>query len=658
MELSKVSFKNIKKAVILKQLAVVAVVAILANMYIEIFARFSVAKAMQFFVMNPLITLANVLLIFAVLAVCVLFKRWVFALAIFTSFWIILGTVNGILLTNRMTPFTTKDVRNVVDGFSIVTNYLSVKVIALSVSAVVIVLLFFIFLFRKGKKLDAEVPYRRNLVIVIVIISFMLGSMKVFTETGVLQTFFGNLAYAYRDNGVPYGFMTTWVNDGISKPGNYSEEQIKKIINKAKPYGKSNNKKKPNIIFLQLESFIDPTNIKGVKFNKDPIPYYRKLMKEYSSGLLTVPAVGAGTSNTEYEAITGKSVRFFGPGEYPYKSILQEKTCESLPYILKKQGYKSHAIHNHRGGFYDRNKVFSKLGFDTFTSLEYMNGVSSTPKGWARDDVLLKYIMKSLKSTKGRDYIYTISVQGHGKYPEERILASPKIKALAAEPAQQKWAYEYYANQINEMDEFVERLTNKLKTLNEDVVLVMYGDHIPAIEVDEKQIKRGNVFNTQYVIWDNMGLKKQDKNIASYNLAADVLKRVNIYGNSDSIGFNYAQRHSGDKDYLKNLKALAYDELYGHRYLYGSKSGYGSTNLQMGIDRIYIDKIVKLDKKYYIKGNNFTPYSKVSLNGKVLNTIYLDPTRLGLLEEIDPALSGELKISQVEKGNKILSTTE
>lgn len=658
MELSKVSFKNIKKAVILKQLAVVAVAAILANMYIEIFARFSVAKAMQFFAMNPLITLANVLLIFAVLAVCVLFKRWVFALAIFTSFWIILGTVNGILLTNRMTPFTTKDVRNVVDGFSIVTNYLSVKVIALSVSAVVIVLLFFIFLFRKGKKLDTEVPYRRNLVIVIIIISFMLGSMKVFTETGVLQTFFGNLAYAYRDNGVPYGFMTTWVNDGISKPGNYSEEQIKKIIKKAKPYGKSNNKKKPNIIFLQLESFIDPTNIKGVKFNKDPIPYYRKFMKEYSSGLLTVPAVGAGTSNTEYEAITGKSVRFFGPGEYPYKSILQEKTCESLPYILKKQGYKSHAIHNHRGGFYDRNKVFSKLGFDTFTSLEYMNGVSSTPKGWARDDVLLKYIMKSLKSTKGRDYIYTISVQGHGKYPEERILASPKIKALAAEPAQQKWAYEYYANQINEMDEFVERLTNKLKTLNEDVVLVMYGDHIPAIEVDEKQIKRGNVFNTQYVIWDNMGLKKQDKNIASYNLAADVLKRVNIYGNSDSIGFNYAQRHSGDKDYLKNLKALAYDELYGHRYLYGSKSGYGSTNLQMGIDRIYIDKIVKLDKKYYIKGNNFTPYSKVSLNGKVLNTIYLDPTRLGLLEEIDPALSGELKISQVEKGNKILSTTE
>ena len=79
------------------------------------------------------------------------------------------------------------------------------------------------------------------------------------------------------------------MNDGISKPDDYSKELIDKIIKKSKPYGENNKKKKPNIIFLQLESFIDPTNIKGVKLSQDPIPYYRKLMKEYSSGLLTVP---------------------------------------------------------------------------------------------------------------------------------------------------------------------------------------------------------------------------------------------------------------------------------------------------------------------------------------------------------------------------------
>ena len=655
MKFSKVSFKNFRKAAVLKQLAVVAIVAILANMYIEIFARFSVVKAMQFFVSNPLITLANVLLIFAVLSACVLFKRWVFSLAIISSFWIILGTVNGVLLTNRMTPFTTKDIRNVVDGFSIVTNYLSVKVIALSIAAVVIVLLFFIFLFKKGKKLDTEVPYRRNLVIVIMIIGIMLGSMKVFTETGVLQTFFGNLAYAYRDNGVPYGFMTTWVNDGISKPDDYSKELIDKIIKKSKPYGENNKKKKPNIIFLQLESFIDPTNIKGVKLSQDPIPYYRKLMKEYSSGLLTVPAVGAGTSNTEYEAITGKSVRFFGPGEYPYKSILQEKTCESLPYILKKQGYKSHAIHNHRGGFYDRNKVFSKLGFDTFTSLEYMNNIVKTPTGWAKDKVMTDDIMNIIKRSDTRDLLHIISVQGHGAYPTERVFKDPYTTVTAKDEAT-KWKYEYYVNELHEMDEFTGDLLKKIEESGEPTVVLIYGDHIPALDIKESEYGTGDLYQTRYVIWDNIGLKKKDKDITSYEVTADILKNVGL--GHQGVIFDYEQTaDKNSKDYEKNLKALAYDMLYGKNYVFGGKNPYKRTKMRMGYKKIKIDGIISIGKKYYIKGQNFTEHSTVSLDGKVLKTVYLSPTLLGLSEKIDQKDVKKLRVSQIDsKDETILST--
>lgn len=41
--------------------------------------------------------------------------------------------------------------------------------------------------------------------------------------------------------------------------------------------------KKPNIIFVQLESHFDITQVKGVKFNKDPLPNFHKYMKGYSS---------------------------------------------------------------------------------------------------------------------------------------------------------------------------------------------------------------------------------------------------------------------------------------------------------------------------------------------------------------------------------------
>ncbi len=50
---------------------------------------------------------------------------------------------------------------------------------------------------------------------------------------------------------------------------------------------------------------MDPTRIKGVKFNKDPMPYMRNLMNDYTSGLMDVPTVGGGTARTEYEVLSG-----------------------------------------------------------------------------------------------------------------------------------------------------------------------------------------------------------------------------------------------------------------------------------------------------------------------------------------------------------------
>lgn len=74
------------------------------------------------------------------------------------------------------------------------------------------------------------------------------------------------------------------------------------------------------------------------------------------------------------------------------------------------------------------------LGFDTFTSKEYMKDSSDTnPTGWMRDRVLTGEILKCLDSTEERDYIYTVSVQGHGDYPEEPVLRNPEIQVTGAE---------------------------------------------------------------------------------------------------------------------------------------------------------------------------------------------------------------------------------
>ncbi|MCQ2546100.1 MAG: LTA synthase family protein [Clostridia bacterium] len=657
--------KEILKKINNNHILMLFIMAVVIDLIIESLGRLSSVAALVFMVQHPLVFFCNTMLIMATISLSLLFRRRIFAACMLSFVWLAIGITNGVILTNRMTPFNVKDLATLSEAQSIMTNYFSVKsLIMIGVGAAIFVLAI-VLLFRKTPKLAERVNFRKSAISIILIIGIALGSITGGMKLGILDTFFPNLAYAYRDNGVAYSFMITWVKTGIDKPKGYSEEMIQDIftggeLGKDNIYtpGKddeSNVEKKPNIIFLQLESFVDPTVVNDIEYSKDPIPNFRKMLKECSSGYLTVPAVGAGTANVEFEAMTGISARFFGPGEYPYKSILTEKTCESVPYDLKEMGYSSHAIHNHRGAFYNRNRVFRNLGFDTFTCLEYMNNVVKTPKNWAKDALLTENILDALNSTKGPDYIYTISVQGHGKYPTEQVITDPAIEVTKAPSDEKKWGYEYYANQIYEMDIFVKELTEVLENYDEDIVLVMYGDHLPALDMTEDELKTGDLYKTQYVVWSNFGMQKQDEDVAAYEISAHLLKRLGI---SAGMMTKYHQNYENSASYKENLEALSYDMLYGKYYIYGGKNPYEPTDMRMGVKEMKIDSIVKIGEKYYIKGENFTEYSKISLDGEVLKTVYLGPTILALNEEVDPKDVSKMKVSQVEKNKEILSTTE
>ena len=644
-----------------------AVWALLLNLVIETLGRMpttSIWGGFQFLIDEPIVFLYNTLIIFATLVIASVFKRRLFVFTIVSLFWLVIGIVNGVILTQRMTPFTVKDLSILDDGITIVSNYMSTFQIVMAAIGVAVAIGLLVLLFIKGPKKKERVKWKRNLIGVLLVLAVTFGATSIMIKTGKIETFFGNLAYAYRDYGVVYCFTNTWLNTGISKPDNYSQDRMLDIFsdeelgddNAMLLTQKDEDEEHPNIIFLQLESFIDPSNITSIETSKEACPNFRNLVNNYPSGQLTVPACGAGTANVEFEVMTGISAKFFGPGEYPYKSVLKEKTMETLGYDLKSLGYSTHAIHNHRAVFYNRNTVFANMGLDTFTSIEYMSDVEKTPKNWAKDNILTESMLDALNSTESRDIIYTISVQGHGKYPSEQVIQNPEITVTSAPSEELKWKFEYYVNQVHEMDNFIGQLTEALSNYDEPVVLVMYGDHIPAIDMTEDDLASRNLYGTEYVIWSNFGLDGDDEDMYSYQLAAHVTEMLDI-----QVGtvFTYQQNHKNSETYLEDLKAIGYDILYGKYYLYGGKNPFEPTNMKMGVKDITIDEVVKIGDKYYIKGKNFTEYSKVTLDGKTLKTIYLGSNILGLLEDVDPDDAANMKVSQIEtKSNEILSTTE
>ena len=371
-----------------------AIWAILINFIIEALSRHSLIEAWDYMTKSPLVFSYNAFMIFVTFTVVYLVRRRVFARIIISVVWLFLGVCNGIMLLKRVTPFNAQDLKTFKEGLSLFTNYFSpfeLIMIAVGVSAL---LVWGVAMWRRGGQYEGKM--HRLLALAGVIVSFGAYSLvtDLAVENRVVSTYFGNIAFAYEDYGLPYCFAASLFNTGISQPNDYNEDTIQRISNNGElTESTADTDVMPNVLFVQLESFFDTSEYEALQTSMDPLPNLREMFEEYSSGYFKVPSVGAGTANTEFEVLTGMNMRYFGPGEYPYKTVLKNQTAESAATAFAEFGYGTHAIHNNGGNFYSRAKVFNNIGFDTFTSKEFMNILQLTENGWAKDDILLTHIL-------------------------------------------------------------------------------------------------------------------------------------------------------------------------------------------------------------------------------------------------------------------------
>ena len=303
-------------------------------------------------------------------------------------------------------------------------------------------------MWRRGGQYDGKIHHVRALIGIVVCAVLYVFVSNQAVDKRVVSTYFGNIAFAYEDYGLPYCFMASVFNTGIDEPSGYSKKTMEEIgqngkLTESKITNAKTKKTKPNILFVQLESYFDVDNAEFFKTSQDVCPNLHKMFKKYSTGYFKVPSVGAGTANTEFEVLTGMNLRYFGPGEYPYKTMLKDHTCESAATALGKLGYGTHALHNNGGNFYSRARVFNNIGFDSFTSKEFMNILQLTENGWAKDAVLVQHIMDAMDSTKENDFVFTVSLQGHGDYPTEKVIQNPRItvSGIDDEALKNKWEY-------------------------------------------------------------------------------------------------------------------------------------------------------------------------------------------------------------------------
>ncbi len=635
------------------------------ELLIETLSRHSLLDALLFMIQAPYAFAYSSLLIFFSLTLTRLTPIRAFLQALVSVLWITMGVVNCILLMNRVTPFTVIDLSLVTSVFRIFTVYLGIVEIILIIALILFGVSLLVFLAIKAPR--GKVKWKSTVVGVLISASLVPGGFYLGLATDVLSDQFPNISEAYENYGLPYCFLLGIFDQGIKEPEDYSESQIEWILKQLGEEQESAPENSPNIIYLQLESFFDVNYLTNVEFSENPVPYFTQLKSQYLSGFLSVPSIGAGTVNTEFEVLTGMCLDYFGPGEYPYKTVLMENTCETAAHNLKELGYATHAIHNYEGTFYDRNQVYRNLGFDSFTSMEYMQNVGFNISGsWPKDEILVGEILDALSSTEERDFVMAVSVQGHGKYPPmtlpsdyEYPISATFIDGKLEGGLSDIAALSYYVSQLNEMDAFIRKLVEALYNYPEEVMLVLYGDHLPSLSIAPEDLSNGNVFQTEYVILTNYGAEANygdPGDLEAFQLGAVAM---DVAGLHRGILTRYHQRMKDTDTYFNGLEELEYDMLYGGRFVYdGNYNRYPVMDLQMGTHPIEITNVqVDMENELItVSGSNFTQWSMIELDGSLYSdTVWVAEDQLTLSYD---GLFESLRVVQQSPNGEALSATE
>ncbi len=633
-------------------------VVFLLNLLTEILNHRTSLGFFRHIVYHPYAFVFNMLILLAFFSITQFFARRAFAYFLCAIPFLTLTITNGVILALRLSPLSAIDFYVIKSAFTMIGAYLKVWHVVLILAAFALAGVLLVFLFRLKDR--REVNFKNAVILLMSSLFALLLSGIVLHVAGLFPENFDDMNEAYEDYGFWYSFSVSIFDKGVDEPEDFTPLMIAQLTDKLDIVDTAEANELPNVIYLQLESFFDVDRIYGVTYASDPIPNFHRLSELCPSGRLGVSTIGGGTANTEFEVLTGMNISYFGPGEYPYQTVLKDNTCESAAYILGEYGLASHAIHNHTGSFYDRHEVYSRLGFNTFTPVEYMAKREYNAIGWEKDSMLPGEIISALDSTAGGDFVFAVSVQAHGGYPsyEQEGYDYNVDMEFDSELFDADTAYEvaYYVSELSEMDAVLGELVALLEQRGEPTVLVVYGDHLPAISFGDGVISDGDR-KTDYLIWSvGCELLLDGGELCSYQLSSYVLNGI---GAERGIINRLHHRLSDDPKYQSYLEALEYDMLYGDRTCYGGKEVYAPTEMAFGTSPVRVTKVrSEADGQLRVYGDGFTASSVVSVNQRKYSTVLLPDGSLVVEKWVDIKPGDLVTVRQVTDNFVQLGSSE
>lgn len=558
------------------------------------------------FQMRIAVVVCNYFLYLAVyLAAFALTNRYRYAVILGNTLTFLAGLVNYFVLQFRGTPFCPWDIFSIETAASVAEGYTFTITLKL-LCVILAVALINMWAFSLKEKIHNFMLRAGSAIAIIFAGGFMIYVMFL---TSALESFgikpnlfFQQVGYA--DNGYVLSFCMNIRYVQIEKPEAYSVKKVEEILEDVpKVEAVSQNAVNPNIIMIMNEAYADLSVVGEFETNIDYMEFVHGLTDNTITGDLYVSVYGGGTCNTEYEALTGNSMAFLPNGCIPYQQFITSAyKTGGIVSNLNEQGYRCMAIHPMGIGNWRRNVVYETMGFEWFWGIEHFVEPTYIRETLASDlDAYQKALDLLWEKEPGKSmFLFDVTVQNHGGYTYGgNFKKTVKVRGMKQDYPK----VEEYLSLMKLSDEAFEYLIGELQQFEEPTLVVLFGDHQPALddefyeELIGKPMEEWNLeelqkrYQVPLIIWANYDIEEKDLGSLSANMLASVVYEyaglkmpkyfefqkklaqtipvLNVNGYMDKKGIMHEHSESSNSKYgalLGEYSILNYNSAIDHKY--------------------------------------------------------------------------------------------
>lgn len=287
---------------------------------------------------------------------------------------------------------------------------------------------------------------------------------------------------------------------------------------------KSVDIERPNVIAIMSESFWDPSRMKGATFSRPLTPTLDAMRENAIYGDLVSPEFGGGTSNTEYEFLSGNNMFFHPTGTMAFQTFVHQD-IDSIPLQMKMNGYKTIGLHSYKRWFWNREAAYKHMGIDTFISWEAFENPEIRGH-YISDMEFSRKTIELYEATNEPLFMFGVTMQNHGPYRENRY-SSYDLDVKADLSQDELGELKCYAQGVADADAALGELVTYFESKDEPVIIVFFGDHLPMLgtkfsiydqcgyvrnanPLEWNEGEKLKMSSTPFVIWSNKDMASVD----------------------------------------------------------------------------------------------------------------------------------------------------